>query len=311
MKNENREIYVGTTKFIDYFATGDVSHLISGHKEFFSKLDRGFISRLRIAGGNKKLGNEFEGIEYEMKLNAICEPKYRNSDLHTPSVIDSVRRTFNGMRKYLADGVMVGSTVDAHYFGAEKESFLIEEGHPMRVKVKRDLEFLSNDRQNALVTKRSEKQHNVGGFPNAVNIIVGAMSSGATYSGRLTKNKSDVEVLDTRSGRLYNITASACTANNHRLFQVEVEYHGYILPFEGSRNVYGGVESEREIVTGIVDIGMHVRRRIAYDKKMSFVLEPTELTKYDFVSKVQGKRSLKEQESALMQVGLDDLVKNE
>jgi len=85
----------------------------------------------------------------------------------------------------------------------------------------------------------------------------------------------------------------------------------FIGAFRGEgidRDVRGKYVSEEQIVQGIYDIGMHVSRRISRHKTWSFLLEPTDLTKYDFVKKVQADRDAKLQASFVDAFGLSGIA---
>jgi len=306
-KPEKRKEYAGTELFKQFYRTGEISNLFEGYREYMSVNSTGFIDQLRSANREYHFENEFMGVEYEMILNAVVRKKPAVMMSPIP-LAESVRRTFNRSRKYLVDGVLPRGFADVLYVGGEKELFLYEEGAHRKIKIKNDLDFIINRPENALVKKRGEANNSVFSDDALLTAGVAAGKNGYEFVGRAQKGKVDVSVLDVRSGRVYVITASETTANKQRLYQVEVEYKGFISPFKVKRNVHGGRESEDEIVDGIVDIGLHVQNKIRFDKPWTFTLHPTSDTKYDFVKLAYASRIDKEQVAHLDAMGLAGLA---
>jgi len=294
----------GVDSFKEFYRTGDISHLFAGYREMLQFDPTGqFIDKLRVASGAREFGSEFPGLEYELKMNVMMEPASKRLPRSmSPFVLaTTVHRTFNRMRKYLAQVVTSDAYTDVHYFGdvskTGKELLLIEEGPPQKIVQKTDEKFFENTLtlpQTAFVVKRREAESRPGKLEDVLRTVMFAANNGATYCGPAVKGKSHVRVLDTRDGRVYAISASETTANDCRMYQVEVEYKGLLRGFAGyhGRDAY---EWEENIVQGIYDMAMHVRRRISWDQTRPLLLEPTLLCKYDFVKQVQGAKSARVQ----------------
>lgn len=212
-----------------------------------------------IAKSNRK--KEFDGIEYEIKLECIDKNKTLSE------LLKLVELAIDSSNLYQTDKVRTKTEMVSYFFVDKKNEYSIfryEEKVMLKIK-----------KHNILKSYKFPIFKNTENFMyNLSEIAVKLESKNIVYVGNMIKRRIKDFVIDNQDGRIYSLAITICETLGQLQHQLEVEYYGY-LPGYGKLDE----NNESEILERLFKLTNFIYKTC----KNEFI--PSIERKYEFVTK--------------------------
>jgi hypothetical protein len=267
-----------------FFSSGKPELLIAALLAYESEGRKtGFFKCLMDYQRQSEAEREQKDYEIESKLEICLTPLDGQEEPTLTDILDALEFPPTKGARFIKDPVNVQSTGENSFFGDDNDErfVVISKGGNWYLKEKGKAEHYSfGIPGEQLVMKRRETRAPTDPLKVAETIMSKYADGTTSYKGAIRKEKADMYLLNTTTGRMYGVTASDARCGERRQLQLEVEYAGFIKGFATD------TENERSIVEDIAAINRHIllMHNGASIKSWRINFLPTSERKFDFVA---------------------------